>query len=176
MKLSLAVAGFLPLSGAFAPIASKPAFASSRLSDTAIVTGPEGKAASSKEEDMALTLQLIMAHDARSVTVSQDQFLSQMTEAAVSEAEEPIDISIPYDAPAKLAYESSDKSVAYADFKTKYEADAVADVVSKQPIDISIPYAAPAKLAYESSDKSVAYADFKTKYESDAVADVVSKQ
>jgi hypothetical protein len=89
---------------------------------------------------------------------------------------QPIDVSIPYDAPAKLAYEASDKSMAYADFKVKYEADAVAHVVSKQPIDVSIPYDAPAKLAYEASDKSMAYGDFKVKYEADAVAHVVSKQ
>ena len=43
-----------------------------------------------------------------------------------------IDISIPYDAAAKLAYEASDKSMEYAAFKTKYEADAVAHVISKQ--------------------------------------------
>jgi hypothetical protein len=43
-----------------------------------------------------------------------------------------VDVSIPYDAAAKLAYEASDKSMAYPDFKAKYEADAVADVKAKQ--------------------------------------------
>ena len=140
-----------------------------------IVTGPEGKAASSAEEDLELTLRLIMDHEARSATVSKEQYISQMNDADAIEEEE-VDISIPYDAPAKLAYEASDKSMEYGDFKTKYEADAVADVISKQPIDVSIPYDAPAKLAYEASDKSMAYGDFKAKYEADAVADVISKQ
>ncbi len=53
----------------------------------------------------------------------------QVVEEAVSEE---VDISVPYDAAAKLAYETSDKSMAYDDFKVKYEADAVADVLSKQ--------------------------------------------
>lgn len=42
------------------------------------------------------------------------------------------DLSIPYDAAAKLAYEKSDKSMPYDKFKEKYEADAVADVKAKQ--------------------------------------------
>jgi len=139
-----------------------------------IVTGPAGKAASSAEEDLMLTLAIIMQHDPRSATVTEEQFMSQLGTDA--EESEPIDISIPYDAAAKLAFESSDKSMDYADFKTKYEADAVALVISKQPIDISIPYDAAAKLAFDSSDKSMKYADFKTKYEADAVALVISKQ
>ena len=64
----------------------------------------------------------------------------------------------------------------YAAFKTQFEADAVADVISKQPIDISIPYDAAAKLAFEASDKSMDYAAFKTKFEADAVADVIAKR
>ena len=42
------------------------------------------------------------------------------------------DVSIPYDAPAKLAYESSDKAMEYGAFKTKFEADAVADAIAKK--------------------------------------------
>jgi hypothetical protein len=100
-----------------------------------------------------------------------------------------IDISIPYDAPAKLAYETSDKSMDYAAFKSKFEADAVADVVAKkspklsvkapahaQTIDISVPYDAAAKLAYEASNKSTSYEEFRSKYEADAVAAVKSKR
>jgi hypothetical protein len=101
------------------------------------------------------------------------------TAAATSEeviAKQPIDLSVVYDAPAKLAYEASDKSMAYGDFKTKYEADAIAEVIAKQPIDLSVVYDAPAKLAYESSDKSMAYGAFKTKYEADAIADVIAKK
>jgi hypothetical protein len=141
-----------------------------------VVTGPGGKAATSKEEDIALTLAIIMAHDVRSVTVTAEQNASQNNAAvAADEIGEAVDLSIPYDAAAQLAYDASDKSMAYADFKTKYEADAVALVKSKQPIDISIPYDAAAKLAFEASDKSMAYADFKTKYEADAVAYVIAK-
>jgi len=42
------------------------------------------------------------------------------------------DISIPYDAPARLAYEQSDKSMEYADFKVKYEEETVAMIKAKQ--------------------------------------------
>ena len=42
------------------------------------------------------------------------------------------DISIPYDAAAKLAYEKAGSPGDYAAFKTKYEADAVAAVKAKQ--------------------------------------------
>eukprot|EP00979_Chaetoceros_neogracilis_P000799 scaffold171_cov284-Chaetoceros_neogracile.AAC.2 len=143
----------------------------------AVVTGPDGKPASSKQEDIALTLAIIMAHDARSVTVTADQLLNQMSDDLSDEDEEEgRDVSIPYDAAAKNAFEASDKSMAYADFKTTYEADAVTLVKSKQPIDVSIPYDAAAKNAFEVSDKSMAYADFKTTYEADAVALVKSKQ
>ena len=100
-----------------------------------IVTGPSGKAASSAEEDLLLTLRIIMEHDPRSATVTEEQFLSQMSEAESIVDVEEIDISIPYDAAAKLAFEASDKSMDYADFKVKYEADAVALVKSKQNKD-----------------------------------------
>ena len=100
-----------------------------------IVTGPSGKAASSAEEDLLLTLRIIMEHDPRSATVTEEQFRSQMSEAESIVEVEDIDISIPYDAAAKLAFEASDKSMAYADFKVKYEADAVALVKSKQNKD-----------------------------------------
>jgi methionine-rich copper-binding protein CopC len=89
---------------------------------------------------------------------------------------EPVDLSVPYDAAAKLAYEASDKSMAYSDFKTKYEVDAVAYVIAKKAVDLSVVYDAPAKLAYEASDKSMAYGDFKTKYEADAIAEVIAKR
>jgi len=163
----------LPVASAFVQMPAQPKFGT-RLS-MGTVTGFGGKAASSKEEDLDLTLKIIMDHATRSVTVSQEQFISQMEEVKEVEPEE-IDVSIPYDAAAKLAYEASDKSMDYADFKTKFEADAVADVISKQPIDVSIPYDAAAKLAYEASDKSMDYADFKTKFEADAVADVIAKK
>jgi DNA repair exonuclease SbcCD ATPase subunit len=40
--------------------------------------------------------------------------------------------SVPYDAPAKLAYEAAGSPGAYATFKTKYERDAVKDVIAKR--------------------------------------------
>lgn len=43
-----------------------------------------------------------------------------------------VDLTIPYDAAARLAYESSDKSIPYYLFKTQYEAKAVAEVIAKQ--------------------------------------------
>lgn len=156
-----------------------------------VVTGFKGKAASSFEEDLMLTLQIIHDHDARSTTVSKEQFISQMQEMKEKPAED-IDVSIPYDAPAMLAFESSDKSMSFDDFKAKYLEETVAYIKSKQPskeaapapskaaapatLDISIPYDAAAKLAYEASDKSVEYSAFKTKYEEDTVAYIKSKQ
>ena len=56
-----------------------------------------------------------------------------MAEAVASViAKQPIDVSIPYDATAKLAYEASDKSVAYPAFKEQYLAEAVASVTAKK--------------------------------------------
>jgi hypothetical protein len=90
---------------------------------------------------------------------------------------EKIDLSIPYDAAAKLAYDKSDKSMTFDAFKVQFEADAVADVIAKNApaVDLSIPYDAAAKLAYDKSDKSMAIDAFKAKYEADAVADVIAK-
>ncbi len=194
MKFQTTAILCLPVASAFMQMPQRPRFGTLLNSD--VVTGFEGKAATSFEEDLALTLKIIMAHDSRSTTVSKEQFISQMKEASEIEDVE-VDVSIPYDAPAKLAYEASDKSMEYSAFKTKYEADAVADVIAKQPAkevkeetkpkaerpkavkpesyDVSIPYDAPAKLAYEASDKSVEYSAFKATYEADAVADVIAK-
>lgn len=154
-----------------------------------IVTGPTGRAASSFEEDLMLTMQIIRDHEARSTTVTSEQFVQQVEQAAKIVVQDPVDIAIPYDAAAKLAFDASDKSMAYADFKVKYEADAVAAVIAKkkpaavvaahaepETVDISVPYDAAAKLAFEASDKSMQYADFKAKFEADAVASVIAKQ
>ena len=54
----------------------------------AILTGPGGKAAASREEDIALTLQIIMSHDDRSTTVTKDQYVQQMSEPSESPTEE----------------------------------------------------------------------------------------
>ena len=175
MKLSAAVALLtVPMTGAFSPMAQQQSSTSTRLG--AIMTGPKGTAADSFAEDLALTLQIIRDHDARSTTVTKDQFVQQMEESMKAPKIE-VDVSIPYDAAAMLAYEASDKSVSFGDFKPKYLADAVALVKSKQQSDdISIPYDAAAMLAYEATDKSMSFADFKPKYLADAVALVISKQ
>lgn len=99
------------------------------------------------EEDLALTRQIILDHQSRSATVSQEQFIQQMEElvksddaatvvpAKVEVAADAVDISVPYHAAARLAYESvEDKSATSFDaFETQYLADAVALVKSKQP-------------------------------------------
>ncbi len=101
------------------------------------------------------------------------------------------DISIPYDATIQLAYEASDKSLTYMDFKPKYLEQAIQDVISKQktsepkppppppapePIDISIPYDATVELAYEASDKSLSYEEFKPKFLAEAIQEVIAKR
>ena len=114
--------------------------------------------------------------------------------AATPEASMTVDLSVPYDAAAKLAFEASDKKMDYADFKLKYEKEAVELVKSKQPkketasssttvttsatvtADLSVPYDAAAQLAYAATDKSIPFADFKIKYEAEAVELVKSKR
>mmetsp|Transcript_12012 Transcript_12012/g.18195 ORF Transcript_12012/g.18195 Transcript_12012/m.18195 type:complete len:186 (+) Transcript_12012:69-626(+) len=173
-----AIAMLMTLSGvsAFAPNTFSSRVSTNLFADADVVTGPKGKAARTKEEDLALTLAIIMGHDARSVTVTEEQFVAQKTEEAAIVDLDPIDVSIPYDANAMIAYEASDKSVSFDEFKPTYLAETVAYIKSKQPVDVSIPYDANAKLAYEASDKSASFADFKAKYEADAVADVIAKK
>lgn len=48
-----------------------------------------------------------------------------------------VDLSIPYDAAARLAYDKSDKSMTYDAFKEKFEADAVTDVIAKNKAKVS---------------------------------------
>jgi len=98
--------------------------------------------------------------------------LAQAAKAAAKS--NPIDLTIPYDAAAKLAYEASDKTLKYNVFKAKYEADAVADVMAKK-MDLAVPYDAAAMLAYDASDKSKTFEKFKTAFVSQAVADVIAK-
>jgi len=161
-------------------------------------------AASSAEEDLMLTLKVIMDHAARSTTASKDQYISQMeTSKSAPESSESVDISVPYDATAQLAYNKSDKSMAFEDFKVQFLADAVADVIAKQApkaaapapaapaapapaapkaaapaadVDISVPYDAAARLAYSKTDKSMHWGTFKARFEAQAVADVIAKQ
>jgi hypothetical protein len=208
MKIAIAslLAAF-PVAGAFTPTnmafqrRSLRSLSASAVAAATIVTGPKGKPAASFEEDLMLTLQVILDHDSRSTTVSKEQFIAQMQEVkSIPEPEVPFDLSIPYDAAARLAYDGSDMSLPYDEFKAKYEADTVAMVKAKQPkkekpapaasaaaasveaatageaVDLSIPYDAAARLAYEASDKSLSYEDFKPVYEAEAVAQVISKR
>lgn len=133
--LRLLVAVLAPaLSGAFSPLHS--AVASripSKVALSGVVTGPKGKPASSFEEDLYLTLKVIMDHDARSTTVSKEQFLMQMQEVRkVPTSLPPADVSVPYNAPAQLAYETSDKSVPFEEFEAKYQQDVIQQVKSKK--------------------------------------------
>jgi len=177
---SQALVTLMALGGATAFVTPQNAFSSSARLNTElysdIVTGPEGKAAKSKEEDLALTLAIIMAHDDRSVTVTEEQFKSQQVEAISQADAEPIDISIPYDAAALLAYEATEKSISFEEYKPKYYEETVAFIKSKQPIDISIPYDAAAKLAYEATDMSISFEEYKPKYYEETVAFIKSKQ
>jgi hypothetical protein len=144
-----------------------------------ITTGPDGKAALNYDDDLRLTLQIIMDHQRRSATVSTEQLVQQVTAAASIVENDPttaVDVSIPYDAAAKLAYDQESSSVRvstpFEKYKDQYEAKAVADVIAKkekssktttattkvstvtavtasdEEYDISIPYDAAAKLAY----------------------------
>lgn len=169
---------------------------------SSIVTGPTGKAAQSFEEDLLLTLQIIRDHESRSATVSTEQFVQQVEKAAaldaaaasipeVAAAATVVDLSIPYDAAAKLAYSAvSNPTVDYLSFKAQYEAEAVASVTAKKAakasppaaassdvVDLSIPYDAAAKLAYAAlSTPNTDYLAFKAQYETEAVASVTTKR
>ena len=105
-----------------------------------IATGPQGKPGSSREEDIALTLQLIREHDEPSTTFTEEQFVQQMEESAQVQPIE-MDVSVPYDAAARLAYDNSGKEMMFDDFQTKYLAEAVALVKSRQkkPVENTAP-------------------------------------
>lgn len=160
--------------------------------------------ATSFEEDLALTLAVIMDHERRSTTASKAQMLSQMKQAEKVDqdpAPEPVDISIPYNAAAMLAYNAAGSKGDFAAFEAKYLEEAVAMVTAKkaerdaataappqqsapapkkeeppQVVDLSIPYDAAAKLAYEASDKKQSFDEFKAAYEAQAVASVIAKR
>jgi hypothetical protein len=160
-------------------------------SSSPLVTGPGGKAATSAEEDLALTLELLLMDQSSSTTGSKEQFINvDEVSNTVSEQQQQqqqpsisisisTDVQVPYNAAARLAYEASaDQYVSFADFEPNYRAEAIALVKSKQPsgvLDVSVPYNAAAKLAYEASDKSMSFADFEPKYLAEAVELVKSK-
>merc|ERR1712238_211611 len=79
----------------------------------------------SHDEDLLLTLQVILAHDIRSTTHTQEQFLHDMEQQqpTINKHDETLDydVSIPYMATAKLAFEQqSDQSMVYEEFERKY--------------------------------------------------------
>lgn len=88
----------------------------------------------SHDEDLMLTLQVIMDHANRSSTASKEQLIHHHEESKKEIViDEAIDVSIPYMATAKLAFEhSSDKSMSYDEFEIKYLADSVRDVIAKR--------------------------------------------
>lgn len=161
--------------------------------------------ATSFEEDLALTLNVILDHEARSTTTSKDQMLSQMKEAEeMPAAQESVDLSIPYNAAAMLAYEATGSSGDFATFEKEYVADTVAMVTAKkaareavvstetkkaapkqekaptasavsETVDLSIPYDAAAQLAYTASNQKMNYDSFKEQFMADARSAVMAK-
>ena len=106
--------------------------------------------------------------------------------AAAPKAASSVDISVDYDAPAKLAFIEkfgSFDEAAFPEFRKQYLAGAVLAVTLKQQVrngDISIPYDSAARLAYMTANDNVfdeaKYAKFKEEYEAKAVAEVTAKQ
>lgn len=109
------------------------------------------------------------------------------------------DVSIPYDAAARLAYDeyrASGKEADFEAFKTKYEVMTVASITAKTieremfpptatKVDVSIPYDAAAKLAYDEWraangkgewGNESEFEEFKAKYDEMCVAMVTAKK
>ena len=91
----------------------------------------------------------------------------------------PPDVSVPYDAAARLAYAKSNKRLSYDAFQQQYEAKARADVIRKNRPDVSVPYNAAAQLAYEQeqeqSNKTMSFEAFIQTYQEESVAQVMKK-
>jgi hypothetical protein len=102
--MKFAVAALLASPAVAAFQAPRPAFAS-----TSQLFATETKAASSFEEDLALTLQIILDHDKRSTTVSKDQFMHQMQEVAAEEIEKEPENIAPDDAADEKAAPNENK-------------------------------------------------------------------
>jgi hypothetical protein len=67
-----------------------------------------------------------------------EQSRSSLSSTEVTEVET-VDVSIPYDATVQAAYETSDKSMSFEEFKPKYLAQAVAEVVAKRnDVDVDV--------------------------------------
>jgi uncharacterized protein (DUF2252 family) len=185
------------LSHAFS-ITSNSVKASRTILSASVAAAEKSGPAKNFEEDLQLTLAIIMDHMDRSTTVSKEQFLQQMDEVKKIESIPPpkIDISVPYDAAAQLAYQAAGSVGSFDQFKKDFETKAVADVIAKKQqrdeitatkvvpaasvvvaVDVSVPYDAAARLAYEAStDKTISFDKFKIEYETKAVTDVIKKR
>lgn len=85
-------------------------------------------------------------------------FSEEEAAATEDDDDEAKDINVPYDAAARLAYELSDKSMEYDDFKTQYETLAVADVIAKRAattVDDVEPHKIDSKVEKEETGTSV---------------------
>jgi hypothetical protein len=94
-------------------------------------------------------------------------------------ASDPNDVSIPYDAAARLAFAAAGSDGDYAMFKEVYEQQMVAMVIAKKNQregDVSIPYDAAARLAYTKAGSKGDFSAFKATYEKEAIAMVTAKK
>ena len=148
---------------------------------TKITTGPDGKAASNYDEDLRLTLQIIMDHQRRSATVSTEQLVQQVTAAAaIDDDATTIDIRVPYDAAAQLAYDQEPSSVqsstTFHEYKIQYEAKAVAHVMAKKASSKSAtPKAAAAAAVVTKSEPVEAGASSSSSYDISIPYDAAAK-
>ena len=83
-------------------------------------------------------------------------------------------LRIPYHAAARLAFDASDKSMSYGDFKAQYEENAVAEIKAKRS-DIAVAYDSAAINAFQASNRKMPYALFKKQYEANARSAVMAK-
>lgn len=98
-----------------------------------------------------------------------------MREYFLDKALEDGSLAVPYAARARLAYEATDKSVPFADFKVECEAKAVNEVKAKRN-DIAVEYDAAAINAFMASNRKMSFDLFKEQYKADARAAVAAKQ
>jgi len=85
------------------------------------------------EEDLLLTIKVILAHAERTDKNSTTSTFSNTDQSATTKITDTVlDVSIPYDAAARNAFEAAGSKGDYEAFKTQFEADAVADVMAKR--------------------------------------------
>ena len=129
MKIAL-LATLIGSAVAFTPAISRTACVSSSSTSLAAVKG----AAKSSEEDLELTLKVIMdnlVEDGSGVDDSDDDEPAPAA-AAAAPASSGVELwSVDYDAAARLAYEADGSKGDFGDFKSKYLADMSAMVGKK---------------------------------------------